>query len=113
MTPAYAADIFPHGLNAMGIAHTTSFILSAAPFVARGTLAQRGQAAMGLIAFTFLAFAIGRVRGAKKIPWRVIIWGTILDFAFGAIVIYSPDVLEKVQLAIQKLLDFSNAGARM
>src|SRR5580765_6038255 len=90
-----------------------SFLIAAAPLVARGSLSERAQAMLGLVAFIMLAFLIGRVRGAKTIPWRVIIWGTILAFAFGAIVIYSPDVLEKVQLAIQKLLDFSNAGARM
>src|SRR5205823_5218912 len=78
-----------------------------------GTAAERAQAMLGLFSFTILAFLIGRVRGAKKIAWRVIIWGTILDFAFGAIVIYSPDVLAKIQLAIQKLLDFTNKGSEM
>jgi CNT family concentrative nucleoside transporter len=37
----------------------------------------------------------------------------ILQFAFGAIVLFAPAVLEGVQLAIQKLLDYSNAGAQM
>ncbi len=49
----------------------------------------------------------------QKIPWRVIIWGTILDFVFGALVIFAPKVLETVQLIVQKLLDFSNAGAQL
>src|SRR5438477_2859389 len=97
----------------MGIHHLTVSMLAAAPFVPRGTLSQRGQALMGLVAFTMLAFLMGRVRGARKMAWRVTIWGTILDFAFGAIVIYSPDVLAKIQLAIQKLLDFTNKGSEM
>jgi CNT family concentrative nucleoside transporter len=84
-----------------------------APIVPHGSLAQRGQSALGLLAFTFLSFLIGRMRGAKTIPWRVTIWGIALSFAFGALVIFAPNVLQTVQLAIQKLLDFSNAGARL
>lgn len=85
----------------------------AEPVVPRGTLAERGQSALGLVVFTFLAGLIGWMRGARKIPWRVVIWGTILSFAFGAMVIFSPEVLQKVQMVINKLLDFSNEGARM
>jgi len=85
----------------------------AEPIVPRGTIAERAQSAVGLIAFTIIAFLIGRIRGAKKIPWRVVIWGTILDFVFGAMVIFSPNVLKVVQDAIQKLLDYSNEGAHM
>jgi CNT family concentrative nucleoside transporter len=78
-----------------------------------GTIAQRAQSLLGLVVFTFLAFLIGRVRGARKIPWRVVSWGTLLQFAFGAIVIFSPWVLQKVQEIINQLLSFSNEGARM
>ncbi len=74
---------------------------------------ERCQSFVGLVAFTLLAFIIGKVRGAKKFPWRVVIWGTILDFAFGAIVIFSPRVLELIQEAIQKLLDFTLVGEKM
>ncbi|HTL28897.1 MAG TPA: nucleoside transporter C-terminal domain-containing protein [Tepidisphaeraceae bacterium] len=88
------------------------FLLAAA-VVPHGTIAQRSQSLLGLVAFTFLAFLIGRVRGARKIPWRVIIWGTILEIAFGAIVLFSPEVLAAVQYAIQRLLDFTLAGVRM
>ena len=83
------------------------------PFVPHGTAAERLQSAFGLFAFTVLAFIIGKIRGSKKIPWRVVIWGTILDFVFGAMVIFSPDFLEMVQDAFQKLLDFSNEGAAL
>ncbi|HEX3357381.1 MAG TPA: nucleoside recognition domain-containing protein, partial [Tepidisphaeraceae bacterium] len=83
------------------------------PYVPRGTPVERLQSLFGLFAFTILAFLIGKLRGSKKIPWRVIIWGTILDFVFGAMVIFSPKVLEVVQEAVQKLLDFSNEGARL
>src|SRR4051812_33043224 len=77
------------------------------------TLAERAQSFMGLIVFTFIAFLIGRMRGAKSIPWRVIVWGLILQFAFAALVLFIPTLLEKVQYAVQALLDFTREGARM
>src|SRR5262245_22672605 len=80
----------------------------------QGTLPQRAQSLLGLVAFTALAFAIGRLRGARaRVPVRTIVWGFALQFAFGAIVLFAPGTLETVQKAIQKLLDFSNAGAEM
>jgi CNT family concentrative nucleoside transporter len=77
------------------------------------TLAQRGQSLLGLVAFTVLACLIGKARGAKRFPWRVVIWGTILDFAFGGIALFTPTLLEKIQYAIQRLLDFTMAGVQM
>src|SRR5262245_56572039 len=88
-------------------------ILSAAPAIEPGTLLQRSQSLFGLVAFTLIAFLIGRMFGAKRFPLRVVAWGIVLQFAFGAIVIFSPQVLETIQQAIQKLLDFSNEGARL
>jgi CNT family concentrative nucleoside transporter len=79
----------------------------------RGTLAQRGQSLLGLAAFTVGAMAIGWSRGARSVPWRVLVWGLVLQFVFGGIVLYSPRLLEVVTAAIQKLLDFSQAGGRM
>ncbi|MEA2707539.1 MAG: concentrative nucleoside transporter, family [Phycisphaerales bacterium] len=77
------------------------------------TFPERLQSLFGLFAFTFLAFLIGRLRGARKIPWRVIIWGIILMFAFAAIVLFVPNVLYAVQAAVQALLNFTKEGARM
>src|SRR3954469_8726077 len=84
-------------------------IAQAEPVIPHGTAGQRGKAALGLVAFTIIAFVIGRLRGAKVIPCRVIIWGTILSFIFGAMVLFSPDGLQKVQYVINQLLEFSNA----
>ena len=82
--------------------------------IPHGTLAERAQSLLGLVIFTLLAFAIGRLRGHRtRVPARTIVWGFILQFAFGAIVLFSPTILERVQEAIQKLLDFSNEGAAM
>jgi len=79
-----------------------------------GTPTERAQSLLGLFVFTSIAFVIGRLRGSRaRLPVRTIVWGFILQFAFGSIVLFAPAVLEKVQLAIQKLLDFSNAGAIM
>src|SRR2546423_5311604 len=76
-------------------------------------MALRLQSLAGLFAFTFLAFLIGRMRGARKIPWRVIVWGIALQFIFGAIVLFVPRLLEAVQYAVQALLDFTREGAKM
>src|SRR5213078_870348 len=56
-----------------------------------GTLAERAQSLLGLVAFTFIAFLIGRARGARRVPWRVVGWGTVLEFVFGAIVLFAPN----------------------
>lgn len=91
---------------------TMHFILAAAA-PPHGTLAERAQSFVGLIAFIVLAFLIGKVRGAGRFPWRVVIWGVILAFAFGAIVLFSPNLLAAIQFAIQKILDFTLVGVRM
>jgi CNT family concentrative nucleoside transporter len=84
------------------------------PAMPTGTLIERAQSLLGLIVFVALAFAIGRLRGSRgRVPVRTIAWGLALQFAFGAIVLFSPRVLEVVQLGIQRLLEFSNAGAEM
>ena len=88
-------------------------ILSAAPAVPASTLPERLQCLLGLLVFVAFAFAIGRVRGARRFPLRVVMWGLALQFAFGAIVLFAPNVLERVQSWIQQLLAFSNAGAAM
>jgi CNT family concentrative nucleoside transporter len=79
-----------------------------------GTLAERAQALIGLFAFISMAWAMGRMRGSReRPPIRTIVWGIILQFGFGAIVLFAPTVLSGVQLAIKHLLDFSNAGAEL
>ena len=86
-------------------------LLVAAP--PHATMPERAQSFLGLIAFIILAFLIGKLRGAGRFPWRVVIWGVILAFAFGAIVLFSPNLLAAIQFAIQKILDFTLVGVRM
>ncbi len=92
-------------------------LLSAAPVIApvipSGTIVERGQSLFGLFVFLILSFLIGRLFGARKIVWRVIIWGVILQFAFGSIVIFAPGLLANVQAVIQSLLDVTIDGARL
>jgi CNT family concentrative nucleoside transporter len=89
-------------------------LLAVAPAVPPGTLSERGQSLLGLVVFLLLAFAIGRLRGARRpVPWRVVGWGMVLSFAFGSIVLFSPKVLLAVQFAIAKLLEFSDQGVAM
>jgi CNT family concentrative nucleoside transporter len=84
-----------------------------APTLPPGTLTERLQSLLGLFVFALIAFVIGRLRGSRTIPWRLLIWGIILEFAFGGVVLYAPNLLAYVQALIQKLLDFSNAGAEL
>lgn len=77
------------------------------------TLAERSQSLLGLFVFTLLAFAIGRLRGGSKVPWRVIFWGTVLQFAFASVVLFAPNVLATVQFAVEKLLQFTLDGVKL
>jgi concentrative nucleoside transporter, CNT family len=77
------------------------------------TWVQRGQSLLGLIVFIAIAFALGRLRGAQgPVPWRVVIWGVVLQFAFGVIVLNFPGLMAAVQYAVQALLDYTKDGAR-
>jgi CNT family concentrative nucleoside transporter len=105
-------------LTLLSIALLPTIASAAAPAtqpspVPRGTLAERAQSLLGLGTFLVLAFAVGRSRGARGFPLRVVLWGVALQFAFGSIVLFAPGVLAGVQDAIRKLLDFSNEGARL
>src|SRR5688572_1643832 len=76
-------------------------------------MALRLQSLLGLFVFVFIAFLIGRARGAKAIPWRVTFWGIALQFIFGVIILFGPGVLVRVQFGIQALLNFTAEGAKM
>jgi CNT family concentrative nucleoside transporter len=81
--------------------------------VAPGTLLERAHSLFGLFVFVLIAFGFGRLYGSRKIPWRVVLWGVVLQFAFGAVVVFAPGVLETVQLAINKLLGYTKDGSTM
>ncbi len=88
-------------------------ILSAAPAILPGTILERSQSLFGLFAFILICYVIGKAYGSRKFPTRVVIWGIILQFAFGALVLFSPKMLATVQAGIQNLLAYSDSGARL
>ena len=88
-------------------------LAAVAPVVAPGTFLERGQSLLGLVVFLLIAFGIGRLRGTRTTPWRIILWGVGLQFAFGSIVLFSPGILLGVQYAIARLLEFSDQGVAM
>jgi CNT family concentrative nucleoside transporter len=81
----------------------------------RGAPAQRLQSLLGLCSFIFLAYLLGRIRNrrASPFPWRALLWGVALQFAFGALVLKVPDLLEAVNQFIKALLDFTAEGAKI
>src|SRR5438477_3837380 len=96
-------------LSSSTLAQTTQ---ANAPPVPHGTAAQRLQSLLGLICFTLLAFAIGRLRGHRAaIPKRTLIWGMILQFAFGGIVVFNRYFLIVINATIDALLGFTAQGA--
>jgi CNT family concentrative nucleoside transporter len=88
-------------------------LAAVAPAIPPGTLLERGQSLLGLLVFLVIAYAIGRLRGARGVPWRIVLWGVALQFLFGSIVLFSPGVLLGVQFAIARLLEFSDQGVAM
>src|SRR4051812_46370656 len=107
VTLMFCASFASAAASAAATAATTAATVSDADALARL------RSFVGLLAFTFLAFLIGRIRGARTIPWRVILWGLALQFVFGLVVLKVPNLLEAVQYAVQRLLDFTREGAKM
>ncbi|HQY87734.1 MAG TPA: nucleoside transporter C-terminal domain-containing protein [Tepidisphaeraceae bacterium] len=95
-----------------------SSLLFIAQSIPHGTLGERAQSLFGLFVFLLIALAFGKIwrtNGSTRVPfpWRVVIWGFILQFVFASLVLFSPGVLVTVQNAINKLLDYSNAGSKL
>ncbi len=94
-TPAYADDIAP-------------------PAIPHGTVGQRFHSLMGLAVFTVLAWAIGRALGARtRVPFRTLFWGLVLQFIFGAIVVWNRSFLIAINTAVDALLGFTAEGAKL
>jgi CNT family concentrative nucleoside transporter len=93
------------------------------PLSIHGSAAQRLQCALGIVAFLIMAYLIGRIRPRRDatdgtiartpFPWRVVIWGVILQFAFAAIVLWLPGLLQRVNEVVNALLNFTRDGAQM
>src|SRR3954447_8053112 len=84
------------------------------PTVPHGTVAQRVQSFIGLLAFTSLAWLIGRAMGTRTdIRRRTLIWGMLLQFIFGAIVVWNRVFLIVINHLVDALLGFTAAGAKV
>ena len=69
--------------------------------------------ASGIIVFTFVAWVISEDR--RNFPWRVVIWGVLLQFVFAFLVLYwGPGTRFFLQLneVFNALLNFSKQGAQ-
>jgi CNT family concentrative nucleoside transporter len=95
-------------------AKAADVVLAAPAPIPHGTGAQRLQSSLGLAVFIGMAWCIGRLRGARtSIKPRTLIWGVILQFAFGAFVVKNPSVLAAITEAFQELLGFTAKGAHL
>jgi CNT family concentrative nucleoside transporter len=89
------------------------------PVVVHGTPAQRLQCLLGLFVFVLIAYVLGNWRvwtgrqARTAFPWRAVIWGVVLQFAFAGIVLWTPKVLEVINDVVNALLGFTRAGAEM
>jgi CNT family concentrative nucleoside transporter len=97
---------------------TTAPVITAvarvAPPLQHATLPQRVHSLLGLFVLIGIAWGIGRLRGAKgKVRLRTLGWGIVLQFVFGGIVVLAPGVLAKIEFAVEQLLAFTLAGARI
>lgn len=74
----------------------------------------RGISAVGLLVMLLLAWGLSERR--DKVPWRVLIWGTILQFLMALLVLRTPfgrPFFDSVNQAFDVLTEASDAGARL
>ena len=79
---------------------------------------ERGQCLLGLVVFLTVAAGVGMVRARRHgdrwvMPWRTVVGGLVLSFGFAVAVLYAPGFLKGVQFAVNQLLGFTEAGAKM
>jgi concentrative nucleoside transporter, CNT family len=68
---------------------------------------------LGLVAMVAMAWAISEKR--KLFPWRTVLWGVGLQFAFALLILdtkFGKAVFDFTGRAIQKLIQFSNEGCK-
>ena len=68
---------------------------------------------LGLVAMIAAAWAISEKR--KLFPWRAVLWGVGLQFAFALLILdteFGKGIFDLAGRAIQKLIQFSNEGCK-
>src|SRR3954453_13804250 len=83
-----------------------------------GTPLERLQCGFGICVFIAAAWLIGRWRTRGQLqrpafPWRTVIWGVALQFAFAILVLRLPYILIAINDAITALLGYTRDGAKM
>jgi concentrative nucleoside transporter, CNT family len=82
------------------------------PIIPNSSLPERMQSLFGFFVLMLVAFAIGRIRGARaRVPMRTIVWGIVLQFAFGLVVSKNRAFLKVINDTIDALLGFTHQGA--
>ena len=80
-----------------------------------GSWLLRGRSLLGLFVFAVVAWGVGRARGARqRVPWRLILWGFAIQFAFAALVLdtsWGHSGFAAVSAGVKELLDFTKQGA--
>src|SRR2546426_1813076 len=74
---------------------------------------QNWLSASGIVVFTVVAWVLSEDR--KNFPWRVVIWGLLLQFVFGFLVLYwepGTRFFLKLNDVFNALLEFSKQGAQ-
>src|SRR5438067_8873747 len=74
---------------------------------------QNWISASGIVVFTIAAWVISEDR--KSFPWRVVIWGLLLQFIFGFLVLYwepGTRFFLRLNYVFNALLNFSKQGAQ-
>jgi CNT family concentrative nucleoside transporter len=69
---------------------------------------------LGLVVFVGLAWALSAER--RRFPWRAVLWGLGLQFAFGVLILKTGPgerVFEFFQRAVTKLIGFADEGSKM
>ena len=70
--------------------------------------------ALGVIVILACAWAISSDR--KRFPWRTVIWGMVLQFAFAIFILRTPiglGLFQGAQVVVDQLNVFANEGAKM
>lgn len=115
LVPAQAQTVTPAATN-VAVLKTPIPTATTTPVVERdrsGTLAQKGQSLLGLLAFTGICFLIGQLRRPRLKPLlRTVVWGLILQFLFAVLVLKTPRFFEEANAAINALLGFAGEGGK-
>ena len=112
-TPESGVTGGPPGPAAAGDVSAAQRARLAREEAAGGTLAERAVSFLGLLVFVALAWAMSVNR--KAVPWRVVLWGTGLQFLFALLILKTYPgrwIFERLNEVFTQLLGYTSEGAR-